>query len=317
MGIYREQKGKTFVERDSGGGNVLESLTTCGRVHLELNRDKHETVLKLQARNGICVGQLVLPASELLCLLCSSDKRTADVAKTMQNSCKITHSLVETHHDRFTAELFAGSIKHCQDLLPQQRSIDDGWHADVERALRVSRTVAAAGGSKGARNLVRGERARLDDRTAPARADKFDARILDGEVLGHVGKDAVQEGVRRLLCMMANIVVRTDLGRGGHELNRESVSTVRRDARVVRLRLGAIRIRVEEERLCCFSELIEGSLGSLVREVRLGIGFQLAVARSLTRVDGIARNICMVRRSRRRESPAEWVLLVQVRGPWR
>ncbi len=125
--------------------------------------------------------------------------------------------------------------------------------------------------------------ARLDDGATPARTDELYTSILDGEVAWDIGEDALQECMGRLLCVVANIVVRTDLGSGGHKLDIEAVP-VCRDARfvsliggIVTLRFGAVCFRVKEERLRCLCELVDRGLGS-VREVGFGIAFQFAVA---------------------------------------
>ncbi len=123
-------------------------------------------------------------------------------------------------------------------------------------------------------------RMRLDDRATPAGTDELDAGVLDGQVVRNIGKDAMQEGVRGLVRVVADVVVGTDLGCGGHELDRESASVSSGD----RVHwLGAMRgIRVQQERLRRQRELIKRGLRSVIRDVGAVVTFELAVARGVS-----------------------------------
>ncbi len=154
---------------------------------------------------------------------------------------------------------------------------------------------------------------RLDDSTTPSWTDELDTSILYREIGGNAGKDAVKESMRRLLSVMANVVVGTDLRCCWHKLDRDAAEMSGCDARVGRwmLRLdtvGTSRL-MKEKRLSSLSELIERGIRGIVRELGVGVALELAIARCLAGVERLDRNILTAgqalvarRKSRRRDT---------------
>lgn len=93
----------------------------------------------------------------------------------------------------------------------------------------------------------------------------------------------------RFLGVVADIVVRTDLGGGRHELGRKH-APVCRDAGFASFIVARMLFSVEEQRLSSLGELIDRGLRG-IRDVSIGIAFQLGITGCLACVERIDRRI--------------------------